>query len=241
MKLSQLKENPGLALIMGAMVVSAPRYVDALGNSAGFRIVSGAWDVTHAVSGLGMAPLEAVSIWYTSAMLSRYGRRNASSGALLALIVAMMLSLAVIVTPTIMATANAMMVRDLLDRSGMWVWSTALMLAPVLIVASSAIAEHLAGVKRVVKAVDIKPSSQNQAVNQVNVDVTVDNRSLTVSSATQEKIIEIKRNQPGASQAEIARLLGISPQAVNQQIKALRASNQWPVEATLIKQTTSEG
>jgi hypothetical protein len=230
-----IKERPGLALIMGSMLVGAPRYVDAFSNSAGFRIAGPAWDVTHAASGLGMALLEAVSIWYTSAMLSRFGRRNVSSGTLLVLIIGTLISLAVIVTPTIMATANAMRVVDLLDRPGMWVWSTALMLAPILVIASSGIAEHLSGVKRVVKAVDIKQSSENQPVNQVNVDVTVDNRSLTVSSATQARILEIKRNQPGVSQAEIARALNISPQAVNQQIKALKTSNQWPVDANLVK------
>lgn len=230
-----IKDRPGLALIMGSMLVGAPRYMDAFANAAGFRISGPAWDVIHATSGLGMAPLEALSIWYTCAMLSRFGRRNLTSATLLALIVWTLISLAWIVTPTIMATAYSIRVVDLLSGSSMWMWSVELALAPIFVIASSGIAEHLSGVKRIIKPVDIKQSSQNQPVNQVNVDVTVDNRSLTVSSATQARILDIKRNQPDVSQAEIARVLNISPQAVNQQIKQLKASNQWPVEGSLVK------
>lgn len=204
--LQAIKERPALALISGAMLVGTPRYVDAFANAAGFRVVSPAWDAIHAASGFGMAVLEALAIWYVAAMLSRHGRRNVASSALLALLSMTFLSLGVIVTPTIMATAQRVLVVDLLDRTGLWIWSTALMLAPLLVMASSGIAEHLATPHEIPATDNVPPVK----------GVTMVDKPLTLREAIQ--------CNPGASVSMLAELTGTSRQNVSQKLRRLEAA-----------------
>ena len=227
-----LKDRPGMVLIVGSMVVGAPRYVDAFANSAGFRLNHPAWDLVHAASGLGMALLEALAIWFTSAMLSRHGRKDLVSSLLAILIVVTLLALAVIVTPVIRATASHALVVNLLDESTMWVWSAALMLAPLLVIASSAIAEHLASSSQESAMSHLRleptPSVAGSAAQSVNVDIQVDARRLTVGASTSARILERVKREPDVSQAALARELGISRQAVSQHLKQLAAAGLWP-------------
>ncbi len=226
MNLQAVKDRPGLALIFGAMLVGTPRYVDAFANAAGFSVVAPVWDAFHAMSGFGMAILEALAIWYTAAMLSRYGRRDIPSGVLLGLMVATFASLAVIVTPTIMATAYRTLVVDLLDRPGMWIWSAALMLAPLLVIASSGIAEHLSTVRQTRPATSVRaPATTAQPVN---VDVNVSTQVLQVGDNVESRLLTAARQHPGASQRELAAAIGVSRQTVNKVARQLKAAHRWP-------------
>lgn len=216
-----IRERPGAAISAGAMAVSLPRWVDAFSHGAGFAFRHPAWDAVHAISGAGMVAVEALTIAYCAGVLSRHGRRNVSSAALLALLIAAFLSMVVVVVPTLVATARKALVVNLLDEGGMWVWSLALSLSPLIAVAATGVAEHLS-TSRAGTAVKRVNVDTPQPQPQPQVSVAIDNRSLTIGESTAARIAELVSRNPSMSQTEIARVLGISRQAVNQHVKALR-------------------
>ena len=141
--LQSLKDRPGLLLIAGAMVVGAPRWMDSFGFEAQVTVALPGWGAVHYWSGLGMVLIEALSIWYTASMLSRYGKRNLIGYGLFALIVCMFVSIPAILIPSIAATSNGLTLKEMWGREGVIAWSFPMALAPMFIVAASAIAEHL--------------------------------------------------------------------------------------------------
>jgi hypothetical protein len=238
--LQTVRDRPGAAISLGAMAVSLPRWVDAFSNGAGFAIQSPMWDAIHAASGAGMVAVEALTIAYCAGVLSRHGKRSLSSGALLGLLAAAFLSMVIVVVPVLVATARKVLVVNLLDDAAMWLWSLALSLSTLIAVGATGIAEHLSSAKPgsmpgAVKPQPAKPVNVDtvqaapQAVPQVNVGVSIDNRSLTLSESTAARIIEIVKRDPDASQVAIAQALGITRQAVNQHVKALKSAGTWPV------------
>lgn len=129
-------------LIVGAMVVAAPRYVGLFANSEGWRITGMVWDWVVALSGVGMALLEGVATWWmwnAWAETQPSKARNALGG----FMVASGTTLLVMVAPYVAASSSGLRVSQVLGLSAMWVWSIANALAPILVMAGVGLAEKL--------------------------------------------------------------------------------------------------
>lgn len=262
MNLQSLKERPGLWLIAGSMITSAPRYVGAFALAEGFRVISPLWDAIHAASGLGMAVLEAVAVWYCATSLSRYGKRDAMSVLLAGLIVAMFVCLAWTVAPYIMASTQKLMIISLLDTTGLWAWSFALTLAPLVVMAASGIAEHLSThrqpidnlgnnlsiqldevVSRLATLEQRETTSASASVQVVNMAATTTQPIQPVAQPDTQLVVPVAQlpqpdalklsdealaaqlvAQPDATNAQLARLFGVSGETIRKRRRTLHTT-----------------
>jgi hypothetical protein len=228
MKINQLKDRPGLLLIAGAMIVGAPRWMDAFGFEAHATVDIPSWAAIHAWSGLGMMLVEALSVWFTTSMLSRYGKRNLAGYGLFMLIVAMFISIPAILIPSIAATSNDMTLTEMWGRDGVVAWSIPMALAPLFIIAASAIAEHLAtatGPRKAQPERKADDAVRNVAIGQTATPLPA-MQQLPQPSGKVLTLADVIRDNPQGTLTEWAQALGISRQAVAQRVKRLESAGE---------------
>lgn len=129
-------------LIIGAMLVAATRYVGVFAHSEGWLIAGDVWQWLVALSGLGMAVLEGVAVWYCWQAWSN-AKPNRERDILLLLIIAMFITLALMVAPyTYSASHKELTVTALSDWLQV-VWAVAVSVAPLVVMAAAGLAEKL--------------------------------------------------------------------------------------------------
>lgn len=156
LSLSWIKSNPGVSLMSASILVSATRLGDAFADAAGSRITGGAWEMLHAASGIGLAFIEPVAIFYCVRALSKArGRSPWASRVLVALLSLSVLCLVIIGLPVVVSKTLGMTEQELLDRWQLWIWGGAIAVSNMILMASAAIADHLNSL-RAVNTVDAK-------------------------------------------------------------------------------------
>lgn len=132
-------------LIIGAMLVAAPRYVGVNANAENWLIVGHVWQWVVALSGLGMAVLEGVAVWYC---WQKWG--SAKSGpmrnVLLGMIVSMLVAFAFAVGPYTYAASDGKLVKDAVSEWLRVVWAGSVSVAPFFVMAASGLAEMISPV-----------------------------------------------------------------------------------------------
>lgn len=129
-------------LIIGAMIVAAPRYVGVNAHAEGWLIAGDVWRWVVALSGLGMAVLEGVAVWYC---WQRWGEAQPSPkrNVLMGLIVTMLVTLLLMVAPYTFAASEVALVTAV---SAFWlhvVWSIAVSAAPVAVMTAVGLADTM--------------------------------------------------------------------------------------------------
>lgn len=132
-------------LMLGAGAVAIVRYIGVFLHAEGGAVHGWLWDVVNGASGAGMAVLEAVGIWHTfeAWAAAQPGRMRDT---LMGLIVAMFASLALMVTPYVFAAsqqAKTAVTLVTLSGAALWVWSFAVTVAPLLVMAAAGLADTL--------------------------------------------------------------------------------------------------
>jgi hypothetical protein len=133
----------GYVLTIAAMVVAAPRYAGVMAHAAGFSLAGAAWQWIEVGSGLGFAVLEAVAVMTATRAWSD-APEGRTRNALGLLIVATLALLAGMVTPYVFATASrGVTVAGVLSVTGLWLWSLAVAVSPVVVMALAGITDHV--------------------------------------------------------------------------------------------------
>lgn len=127
-------------LIIGAMLVAAPRYVGVNAHAEGWLIGGDVWRWVVALSGLGMAVLEGVAVWYC---WQRWGdaQPGPKRNVLMALIATMLVTLALMVAPYTYAASEVALVTASVSPGLHAIWSIAVSIAPLVVMAASGLAE----------------------------------------------------------------------------------------------------
>lgn len=155
-KLTWIKSNPGVSLMVASILVSATRLGDAFADAAGSRIVGGVWEALHAASGIGLAFIEPVAIFYCVRALSKARTRSPwASRVLVALLSVSVVCLVIIGLPVVVSKTLGVTEQELLERWQLWVWGGAIAVSNMILMASAAIADHLNSL-RTVNTVDAK-------------------------------------------------------------------------------------
>jgi hypothetical protein len=211
MKLSQLKENPVLLLMLGATIVAATRYVTVFAFTEQYRIPGEWWQVVNALSGLGMAVLEGFAVFYCWNAWSRAtpGRER---NVLLALIVAMFTTLTGAVMPAMTATTLGATLPEVMPGAWLWLWSGCVTVSPFLVMAASGLADKLRNGSRRAQG-EAKPAQQ-----ALQVVAQPERAALTLREAIQAN--------PQGSLTEWAQAVGVSRQAVAQKVKRLETAGK---------------
>lgn len=131
--------------MLGAGAVAIVRYIGVFLHAEGGAVHGWLWDVVNGASGAGMAVLEAVGIWHTfeAWAAAQPGRMRDT---LMGLIVAMFASLALMVTPYVFAAsqqAKTAVTLVTLSGAALWLWSFAVTVAPLLVMAAAGLADTL--------------------------------------------------------------------------------------------------
>lgn len=129
-------------LIIGAMLVAATRYVGVFAHSEGWLIAGDVWQWLVALSGLGMAVLEGVAVWYCWQAWSN-AKASRERDILLLLIIAMFITLALMVAPYTYSASHKQLTVTALGDWLQVVWSVAVSIAPLVVMAASGLAEKL--------------------------------------------------------------------------------------------------
>lgn len=130
------------SLIIGAMLVAATRYVGVFAHSEGWMIAGDVWQWLVALSGLGMAILEGIAVWYCWQAWSN-AQPNTERNFLMCLIVAMFVTLGVMVAPYTYAASHKKLTVDALNDWLQVLWSVAVSVAPLIVMAAAGLAEKL--------------------------------------------------------------------------------------------------
>lgn len=129
-------------LIIGAMLVAAPRYIGVNAHAEGWLISGAVWRWVVALSGLGMAILEGVAVWYC---WHKWG--NAKPGpmrnVLLSLIAAMLVVFGFTVSPYTYAASEEHLVNHSVSDWLRVVWAISVSIAPLIVMAASGLAEKI--------------------------------------------------------------------------------------------------
>jgi hypothetical protein len=130
------------SLIIGAMLVAATRYVGVFAHSEGWQIAGDVWQWLVALSGLGMAVLEGVAVWYCWQAWSN-AKPSGERNFLLWLIVAMFITLGVMVVPYTYAASHKKLTVEALGDWLQVLWSVAVSVAPLVVMAAAGLADKL--------------------------------------------------------------------------------------------------
>lgn len=132
-------------LIIGAMLVAAPRYIGVNAHAEGWLIGGSVWQWVVALSGLGMAVLEGVAVWYC---WQKWGsaKDGPMRNVLLGLIVAMLVAFAFAVGPYTYAASDGKLVKDAVSEWLRVVWAQSVSIAPFVVMAASGLAEMIGAV-----------------------------------------------------------------------------------------------
>lgn len=130
----------GGLLIVGATVVAAVRYVGVFAHSEGWLISGDVWRWAVALSGLGMAVLEGVAVWYCWGAWSK-AQPGTVRNVLMGMIIAMLVSVGLMVTPYIRAAMGGSLVGDVLSDLFAWAWALSVAISPLIIMAAVGLAE----------------------------------------------------------------------------------------------------
>jgi hypothetical protein len=131
----------GFLLIVGATIVAAVRYVGVFAHSEGWLISGDIWKWAVALSGLGMAILEGVAVWYCWRAWSA-SAPGVTRSALLVLIIAMLVSVGLMVTPYIRAAMGGVLVGSILSDLVSWAWALSVAVSPLVVMAAAGLAEN---------------------------------------------------------------------------------------------------
>jgi hypothetical protein len=142
MNLSRLRDNPVLLLMLGATIVAASRYVTVFAFTEQFRITGLAWAWFNALSGLGMAILEGFAVFFCWNAWSK-APASAERNVLLALIIAMFVTLSGAVMPTLQATTLGATLPEVMPGPWLWLWSGCVTVAPFLVMGASGLADKV--------------------------------------------------------------------------------------------------
>jgi hypothetical protein len=213
--MSKLRAILPLILMVGAMVVASPRYVGLFANQEGARLDTPFFVTAVYFSGLGMAILEGIAIWYMFTCWSTTEKRNTERKMLLVLICTTFVDLAVMATPYIDAASRKMLVSEVLPEGWLWLWSLATAIAAPLIMGAVGLAESL------VKEVE---TEKVPAAAVVTVPVTT-----TAIVPTPTPVVEVRKLSveelifagPHRTDQSIAEQAGVSRQRVGQIRKRL--------------------
>ena len=129
-------------LIIGAMLVAAPRYIGVNAHAEGWLIGGPVWRWVVALSGLGMAVLEGVAVWYC---WQKWGSAKPGTmrNVLLGLIAAMLVAFAFAVGPYTYAASDGKLVKDAVSEWLRVVWAQSVSMAPFVVMAASGLAEMI--------------------------------------------------------------------------------------------------
>lgn len=201
--MNSLRENPSLFLTLASTLVAVSRYMVVFAFTERFHISGEVWNWFNACSGIGMALLEGFAVWFCWNSWSR-ARPSGERNILLVLILAMFLSLTGAVAPAMQATTKGVGIDEVMPGDFLWLWTIAVTTAPFLVMAASGMADKL---RKEALLPESEPAREEYAVMKPKVEGIP---PLTLEDARQLN--------PNASQAELGRMLWISPQAVSQQL-----------------------
>lgn len=205
--LQRLKERPALLLIVGTMLVATPRYMEVAGFTVNFMVDSVGWGWVNFFSGIGMALLEGITIWYTWNSWNKAEWSVPGRKALMLLIVCLLTTLAGSVWFAMFARSGGSSLSETFSPFFRGVWAGCTTLAPFFVMASAGVAE----------------SVRDASATHVEVSVSDEDRQKLLHILPQESqlhisapmsITEALTTYPDKSQSEIARMLGVSRQAV---------------------------
>lgn len=129
-------------LIIGAMLVAAPRYIGVNAHAEGWLIAGPVWRWVVALSGLGMAVLEGVAVWYC---WQKWGdaKPGQMRNVLLSLIAAMLIVFGFTIAPYTYAASEEHLVNFAVSDWLRVVWAVSVSIAPLIVMAASGLAEKI--------------------------------------------------------------------------------------------------
>jgi len=215
MRLDKLRDNPTLLLMLGATIVAVSRYVVVFAFAERFTITGAPWQWFNALSGVGMAVLEGVAVWFCWSAWSQ-ARPSTERNVLLVLIVAMFATITGAVMPALQATTLGAGIADVLPGSWLWLWSGCVTIAPLLVMAASGLADHVETAQPA--ATDAQP-----AIAMLQNEDDMDEEEVEPAKLTLKDVVAAN---PEGSMTDWAKELGMTRQAVAGQIKRLEGAGK---------------
>lgn len=217
---SKLKERPALLLIVGTMIVATPRYMEVSGFTVDFMVNTEWWGVVNFLSGIGMAILEGITIWYTWNSWNKAEWSTPGRKPLMTLIVCLLISLAGSVWFAMFARSGGNSLRETFEPVWRGIWAACTTLAPFFVMASAGVAESV----RDATAHVIEESAPTEITADPNWKPTI---SLSPSGVMQPLLTvdDALKTYPDKSQAEIARMTGKSRQYVSVRARKINVNS----------------
>lgn len=193
---------------IAAVAVAAPRWIGALLEAEGVPLPAqwrGWWVVFSALCAAGMALVEAGAFAYC--LRSWRGMSGRSANVMALMIGASAVTFVVVLSPYIASNVSKTGMSQLLTGAALLVWSVAVALSTILIIASVGYAQ-----KRPMPRQGDKPASQ-QATGATG------DAPVTRQAATREEFVTTYRANGNHSVAELAQKLGVNVRTAQRWIK----------------------
>ena len=213
-------ENWATVIKIAAVAVAAPRWIGALLEAEGVPLPAewrGWWVIFSAVCAAGMALVEAGAFAYC--LRSWRGMTGRSANVMALMIGASAVTFVIVLSPYIAANVSRHSMSTLLTGGWLLVWSVAVALSTILIIASVGYAQK----RPVARTLDTlgRPTITTKAASNANETRTDANETRT--AATREEFVTAWRANGHTSIAALAQELGVRPRTAQKWVKAHEA------------------